>query len=337
MTETDIGWRARRGKPAGRNTGPGAAPVRERRNIVARPALSTISGYAMVSPDLQVNPFEPAGVLVDTGRFSTVPVVHRACPACGVDDAGAVAGYGAGIWRLVRCDGCGFAYLDRAPDYGALRQEMAWEKTGPAELERRAEIRPISFRLSRATRLRMALLPRKQMPALVARHASPGNVVDLGCGTGWHLTRLPPAYVPFGIEISAEAAAEADRALGHRGGLALNQPALLGLRHFADGFFSAATLRSYLEHELHPVPVLRELWRTLAPGGVAIVKVPNYGSLNRRLTGAKWCGFRYPDHLNYFTPQSLRAMAEAAGYRVRFGLTDRLPTSDNMYALLVKT
>jgi ubiquinone/menaquinone biosynthesis C-methylase UbiE len=30
----------------------------------------------------------------------------------------------------------------------------------------------------------MRLLPRKKMPDLVARHAAPGNVVDLGCGTG---------------------------------------------------------------------------------------------------------------------------------------------------------
>ncbi len=29
-------------------------------------------------------------------------------------------------------------------------------------------------------------------------------------------------------------------------------------------------------------------------------------------------------------------MAEDCGYRVRFGLTDRLPTSDNMYADLTK-
>lgn len=280
---------------------------------------------------------ETAGECVDAGRFGTVPVVTRDCPLCAAGEPVPVAGYGVGIWRLVRCGACGFAYLDRAPDYTALHDVMAWEKTSAAELERRAELRPISFRLSRATRLRMALLPRKQMSDLVARHATAGNVVDLGCGTGWHLTRLPPAYVPFGIEISAEAAAEADRALARRGGAALNRPALLGLREFADGFFSAATLRSYLEHELQPRAVLQELRRALAPGGVAIVKVPNYGSLNRRLTGRKWCGFRYPDHLNYFTPRSLRAMAEACGYRVRFGPTDRLPTSDNMYALLIRT
>jgi SAM-dependent methyltransferase len=279
---------------------------------------------------------DPTGELFDTGRFGTVRVVVRNCPLCDASDPAPLAGYGEGIWQLVRCIPCGFVYLDRAPDYTALFAAMAWEKTGAAELERRAEIRPFSFRLSRATRLRMALLPRKKMADLVARAARPGNVVDLGCGTGWQLAALPPAFIPYGIEISAEAAATADNLLRRRGGVAINQPAVRGLESFVDGFFTAATLRSYLEHELHPRAVLRELWRTLAPGGVAIVKVPNYGSLNRRVTGRKWCGFRYPDHLNYFTPKTLRRVAEGCGYRVRFGLTDRLPTSDNMYAVLTK-
>jgi SAM-dependent methyltransferase len=277
-----------------------------------------------------------ADQLYDTGRYGTVRVVARACPLCGADDATPRAGYGEGIWRLVECCGCGFAYLDRAPDYAALFTAMAWEKTTVAEVERRAALRPASHRLSRLTRARMRLLPRKKMPDLVARHAAPGNVVDLGCGTGTQLSGLAGAYVPFGIEISREAAAVADHLFAARGGGAVNAPSLDGLKTFADGFFTAAALRSYLEHELQPRAVLTELRRTLAPGGVAIVKVPNYASLNRRLTGRKWCGFRYPDHLNYFTPASLTRMAKECGYKARFGPTDRLPTSDNMYAVLTK-
>jgi SAM-dependent methyltransferase len=277
-----------------------------------------------------------SGELYDTGRYGRVRVVARACPLCGADDAMPRAGYGDGIWRLVECRGCGFAYLDRAPDYAALFTAMAWEKTTVAEVERRVALRPASHRLSKLTRARMRLLPRKKMPDLVARHAAPGNVVDLGCGTGTQLTGLAEDYVPFGIEISSEAAAAADRLFAARGGRAVNAPSLDGLKSFTDGFFTAATLRSYLEHELQPRAVLMELHRTLAPGGVAIVKVPNYASLNRRLTGRKWCGFRYPDHLNYFTPASLVRMAEDCGYQARFGPTDRLPTSDNMYAALTR-
>src|SRR5271154_1025159 len=100
---------------------------------------------------------EPAGKLFDTGRFGSVRVVARSCPLCESRSPVPLTGYGQDIWRLVRCDPGGFVYLDRAPDYAALFAAMAWEKTGAVELERRAEIRPFSFRLSRATRIRMAL------------------------------------------------------------------------------------------------------------------------------------------------------------------------------------
>ena len=47
------------------------------------------------------------------------------------------------------------------------------------------------------------------------------------------------------------------------------------------------------------------------------VRVPNYGSLNRKMLGAKWCGFRYPDHVNYFTTKSLGAMAGDCGLKLK--------------------
>ncbi|MBV8779621.1 MAG: class I SAM-dependent methyltransferase, partial [Alphaproteobacteria bacterium] len=232
--------------------------------------------------------------LYDTGRFGTVRVVARVCPLCDADDPAPRPGYGEGIWRLVECRGCGFAYLDHAPDYAALAEAMRWERTTVAELDRRETLRPVSHRLSKATRWRHRLLPHNRLTDLVARYAAPGNVVDLGCGQGTQLSGLAAGYVPFGIDISPEAAAAAGSFFGRRGGRAVNAPSVDGLKTFPAAFFTAATLRSYLEHELNPRAVLSELHRTLAPGGVAIVKVPNYASLNRRLTGRKWCGFRYP-------------------------------------------
>jgi SAM-dependent methyltransferase len=182
----------------------------------------------------------------------------------------------------------------------------------------------------------MHLLPKRTMEAYVTARVSEGRVVDLGCGEGAALLKLPPAYTPFGIEISSALAAHADRLFRGRGGYAINASSLSGLRQFPDGFFDAATLRSYLEHEQHPMPVLRELRRVLAPRGFAVVKVPNFGSLNRIVTGRRWCGFRYPDHLNYFTPRTLTAMAARCGFSTRFGVTGWLPTSDNMWAVLSK-
>ncbi len=274
----------------------------------------------------------------DAGEFGTIGITHRACPLCEQDNESLPANrYSNGFWEVKTCARCGFVYIEKAPDYEELFANMAWERTTKVEEQRRASIRPFSYGFSKRTRWRMHILPRKKMHLLIEAYAKPGNVIDLGCGNGMVMAKLADGFVPFGVEISTHFARSADQFFGTRGGRAINAPSLEGLKQFPDGFFSAASLRSYLEHEMKPAAVLGELHRTLEPGGIAIVKVPNFGSLNRMVAGRKWCGFRYPDHLNYFTPRTLRAMANKCGYGVRFGLTFRLPTSDNFYAILTKT
>jgi SAM-dependent methyltransferase len=214
---------------------------------------------------------------------------------------------------------------------------MAWERTTKVEERRRAEIRPISYKASKRTRFRKNLLPKKTMLHYIAARVHGGNVIDLGCGDGHAIMGFfPPLFIPFGIEISSKLAASAHDGFASRGGDVINAACIEGLRQFPENFFVAASLRSYLEHEAEPLPVLKALQRVLAPGAFAVVKVPNYGSLNRIVMGRRWCGFRYPDHLNYFSPGSLRAMARKAGFETSFGLTGRLPTSDNMWAVLTK-
>ncbi|MGI9404278.1 MAG: methyltransferase domain-containing protein [Hyphomicrobium sp.] len=76
-------------------------------------------------------------------------------------------------------------------------------------------------------------------------------------------------------------------------------------------------MRSYLEHEAQPRLVLKETRRTLKTGDIVYVRVPNYGSLNRRVMGNKWCGFRFPDHVNYFTSKHLKRLAASCGFTYR--------------------
>ncbi len=274
---------------------------------------------------------------VQSSNLGEVQVVHRDCPLCGRnnDDAPDHA-LSFDVWKIKQCVDCNFVYIDRGPDYAKLFSELSWETTTKIEETRRAELRPVSYKASKLTRARMRLLPRKKMPDMVAAWAAEGNVVDLGCGDGGPLAELGEGYTPFGIEISTELASAADARFSARGGRCINAPTVEGLKTFSDGFFTAATLRSYLEHEMNPLPVLKETFRTLRPGGVAIIKVPNFASVNRMVMGTKWCGLRFPDHLNYFTPASLKQMATKAGFTVKTGPTYQLPTSDNMYAVLVK-
>lgn len=265
----------------------------------------------------------------------------RLCPLCGTDNrAQPPSPYSKAPWQIKNCAKCGFVYLENPPDYAELEENFAWEKTSAAEETRRIQERPLSKRLSRAFRhFRQRVLKRDKLTYLLFRELPKGKVLDVGCGGGGVMKLLPPErYQPHGIEISKALAAEADTLARARGGRVVQASAIDGLAQFPVDSLDAAMLSSFLEHEVQPDKLLKELRKVLRPGALVIIKVPNYASINRRVRGAKWCGFRHPDHVNYFTPRSLEQLARACGYdiaRCTFG--DRWPLSDNLWMVLKKT
>lgn len=85
---------------------------------------------------------------------------------------------------------------------------------------------------------------------------------------------------------------------------------------FPDGAFDLVTAFHILEHLPDPQSALRQIVRWLAPGGRAVVEVPNFESLGRRLFEADWYGLDLPFHLSHFTRESLTRFVERAGGRV---------------------
>jgi SAM-dependent methyltransferase len=260
----------------------------------------------------------------------------RACPVCGADNRSQpVLAASQPPWHLKSCAGCGLVYLENPPAYELLEQEFAWEKTWAEEDARRRHRDPVSYHLSRAL---LAMLKkafrRDKLVSWVRGYVPPGPVLDVGCSGGHTLSRLPSAYTAFGIEISKELAALAESRFARRGGHVVQANAITGLSTFEDNFFTGVIMTAYLEHEVDPLAVLGAAARVMRRKARLIVKVPNYASWNRYVRGARWCGFRFPDHVNYFTPALLRRLIEAAGFRVaRFTFTDQMPTSDNMWLL----
>ena len=132
----------------------------------------------------------------------------------------------------------------------------------------------------------------------------------------------------WGIVISEEAAAVARQRLP---GAEILVGPVTAVRLPAESF-DVVTMRSYLEHEQQPMRALEVARGALKRGGIVVLKTPNYGSLNRRVRGRWWCGFRFPDHSNYFTRRTLLLALEKAGFETLPGsVFDCMPTSDNMY------
>ena len=269
---------------------------------------------------------------------------QRSCPDCGRDNADrAPLGCSRDQWRVKACRGCGFVYLENAPDYQALASDFAWHKTYLDEKAQRRRGRRLHYLLSDAAKaVKYALRggpggQHLKVHWYIKRYVKAGRVLDIGCSRGRTLWNLREDLTPYGIEISEHLAQLAEQVCRPRGGFVVRDNALSGLERFEENFFTGLVLRAFLEHEIRPRELLAAALRVLAPGGCAIIKVPNYGSVNQRLHGRRWCGYRFPDHVNYFTPRTLERMLQAAGFSVRrFRLFDRWPLSDNMWMVAGK-
>lgn len=256
----------------------------------------------------------------------------RPCPACGTDHAKRLEAYSPAEWDVVECQTCGFVYLRNPPPYQALKEDFAWEKTY-AEKKKKGGSTGLSG-FNRWLRGKLGLTGGKRGDKLFPRLFGAGKVLDIGCGDR---IRTEPPITPYGIEISTALQARADAAMRARGGFCLHDAGADGVWKLDEGFFDGVILHSYLEHEADPLRVLKGIHRALKPGGVVYVRVPNFGSLNRRVVGATWCGFRHPDHVNYFTLASLRDMAAKAGFSTELLNRANLWVDDNIQALLHRT
>ncbi|MDQ3721275.1 MAG: class I SAM-dependent methyltransferase [Actinomycetota bacterium] len=142
------------------------------------------------------------------------------------------------------------------------------------------------------------------------------NVLDVGCGQGELLQWLTEqGFEPHGIEPSDEAAALArDRGLDARTAtledlLAESNP---------PPTFDAILLLNVLEHVPDAPAMLRGIGRLLEPGGLLYIRVPNdFNPLQlaaQDKLGADPWWIAVPDHVNYFSVDSLVSVCARLGF-----------------------
>jgi SAM-dependent methyltransferase len=261
---------------------------------------------------------------------------RRSCPLCqGRDNRLLYAvsrGAGQpGAWSLVQCTACGMVYLAEKVTYEIQAEHFDWNETFQAESSRRDRATPLVRRMSRGIytlRRTVGWRHGAKTVRLVLRHKRSGQWCDFGCGDGRLLAQAPAGFSLSGIDISPTMVAAAR----HRVPRAAIVAAPVTHAAIAPASLDVVTMQGYLEHEWEPIPALRIARQALKPGGVLVLKTPNFGCWNRHLSGWKWCGFRFPDHCNYFTRPKLLKMVEKAGLDLLPGsLLDHMPTSDSMY------
>jgi SAM-dependent methyltransferase len=272
-------------------------------------------------------------------RHEAESAITRHCPVCGMGESETLERFSTHPWDIVRCNSCEMVYLANPPPSEAVMFEFDWEqrKSNERNRRRRQMGRVYYFVSDGMKRLRAffrSFAPRKEI-RYIMRHAEGLHILDVGCGGGQYLAQLPGEYVPHGIEPSPGLHAVADAAFRKREGYCIHNVAHVGFGELpANMGFDLVLMRSFLEHDVMVEQTLLECHKRLAPRGKLLIKVPNIACWNARLRGANWPGIRNPDHVNYFTPKSLRLMLNRCGYSsVSIPLHWRLPSSDNVWAV----
>ncbi len=140
-------------------------------------------------------------------------------------------------------------------------------------------------------------------------------MLDVGCGRPTFLESLARATGIRGVGIDVSDAGWAvDPERWARAGLVLRRGPVQEVPLV--GPFDLVCMWHALEHDYEPLDTLRRLKALIRPGGAMLVEVPNYHSLTRRLHGASWAGLHTPRHTAAYTPTTLRAMLERAGWTV---------------------
>jgi len=137
---------------------------------------------------------------------------------------------------------------------------------------------------------------------LFRKYCSSGAVLDVGCSSGAFLYQLNKRY-PGDYQILGTDAS----------GPPLEHAAKMGVPVIKENFlthsfsqsFDAITFWAVMEHLFEPAQFLKKAASLLKPGGVCFILVPNMRSLAVRLLGAKY-RYIYAEHLNYFTPATLK-------------------------------
>jgi SAM-dependent methyltransferase len=239
-------------------------------------------------------------------------LVSRPCPVCGTAesrpfapanvDPAALGAFAFASRKLpeymhlalVTCPTCDLLYANPAPAPGAL--DALYRDAGfdtPPEWSRYGGV---SYG--------------RQLPRIAARLPDRRGAIDIGTGDGAFLAELlRHGFTDVqGVEPSAAPVATAAPELR---GLIRNQP--FHAADFAAGSFSLVTCFQTIEHVPDPLALCRDARGLLKPGGALYLVCHNRRALLARLLGEKSPIYDV-EHLQLFSPASVRAMLERAGF-----------------------
>lgn len=216
------------------------------------------------------------------------------CPLCG-PSAQAVTRYDFAPYRVVACSSCGLNFLSPRLTQEAILKLYKDEAYYNSNISGQGydEYLELSDNWVKTFTLRLRQ---------IAPYKSAGRALDIGCGPGYFLTAAQNmGFDVFGLDPSDYIVEMGQKTWGDRIQLGLIESA-----NYESESFDLVVAFDTFEHIYDPKSFLKAIHRVLKPNGVLAITTPDPSSLLAKLSGKNWVSFKLPEHVFYWSPETIR-------------------------------
>ncbi len=208
-------------------------------------------------------------------------------------------------YKILKCQNCKLAYLYPKPSSKEIEKfyQEGYFESGLANTG-----------YSNYIQLTNELhLEAKKRLEIISQYITSGSLLDIGCGYGHFLKEAKDlGFDVMGFDISREAITKLKNDFGIRGKVGDVLPGQL-----PNSQFDIITSWDVVEHFPDPLKSFSALNNIQAKGAYFIFTTPNIESIDGKLLGKYWYGFkRIPEHLYFFSPKTVSNYLKDSGYTV---------------------
>ncbi len=210
-----------------------------------------------------------------------------------------------GKFNVYRCQNCGFG--QSVPQLSSKKIAKIYSEYYPWKQIDTSKVKRNDFKMPSKN-----LIWRKGLYINGQYKVKPlSKVLDIGCGMGFSLLELESIKCKaYGIDPDMNAAKLAKRfGLKFQRGFITDKP-------FGNEKFDYIIANQVLEHTNDPIKFLKECKKRLSTNGKIILSFPNTNSLTRYLLKKNWLHWHIPYHLNFFTRDSIKILAEKSNLKI---------------------
>lgn len=218
-------------------------------------------------------------------------IKHSSCILCGSDSLLKIKGYEQHL--LVKCKSCKFVFCEPIPSIEELEEHYKGygrnDYLSPITIKRYHEILD-SFEPYRKT----------------------NKLIDVGCGIGYFLEFAKKrGWEVYGTEFTNEAIQ-----ICSEKGIKMKK-GILDPENYLPEEFDIITSFEVIEHINNPIQELNSFHKLLRKGGLVYATTPNFNSLLRYRLKSDYNIICYPEHLSYYTPNTLKKVFTSVGFKTK--------------------